>query len=93
MSHAAITQKDGSTESITEFNGGVKMELNQRASMTMEVFVLNKNMSVFFSMVPKLYFILPWQLRLIPKSAGASEQPDAQGQDSDSESEEIDEEQ
>ena len=66
MSHAAVTQDDGSTESITEFNGGVNVEFNERASMTMEVFVLNKNMSVFFSFIPKFYYILPWQIRLVP---------------------------
>jgi len=35
--------------------------------MTIETFVLNKNMSVFFSLVPKLYYILPYRIRLVPE--------------------------
>ena len=42
----------------------------------MEVFVLNKNMSVFFSFVPRFYYILPWRLRLVPKSFQEADQDD-----------------
>ena len=66
MSHAAVTTKDGTTECITEFNGGFKFDLTQGTTLTLETFVLNKNMSVFFSMIPKLYYIVPYRLRLIP---------------------------
>ena len=67
MSHAPVTSKDGITDSITEFNGGFKFDLSQGASMTIETFVLNKNMSVFFSLVPKLYYVLPYRIRLVPE--------------------------
>ena len=66
MAHAAVTKDSGATETITEFNGGINYQMSKLASMTLEVFVLNKQMSVFFSMVPKFYYILPWKLRLIP---------------------------
>ena len=67
MAHAEITKEDGSSESITEFNGGIAMELDQRTALSMEVTVLNKNFSVFFSFIPRLYYVLPWRLRLIPE--------------------------
>ena len=67
MAHAEITKADGSSESITEFNGGIAMELDQRTALSMEVTVLNKNFSVFFSFIPRLYYVLPWRLRLIPE--------------------------
>ena len=34
----------------------------------MEVVVLNKNFSVFFSFVPRFYYVLPWRYRLISKA-------------------------
>ena len=33
----------------------------------MEVVVLNQNFSTFFSFVPRLYYVLPWRLRLVPE--------------------------
>lgn len=39
----------------------------------MEAFIINKNMSVFFSFVPRLYYILPWRLRLVPESSRVEE--------------------
>lgn len=68
MATAAVSKDDGTTETITEFNGGINYEMSKRTAITLEAFVLNKKMSVFVSFVPKFYYILPWQLRLIPKS-------------------------
>ena len=91
MSHAAVTQKTGKTDSITEFNGGINLDLNKHSSMTMEVFVLNKNMSVFFSLVPKIYYILPWRFRLVPLQMKGSEWQATEEDDSCEEEDEIEE--
>ena len=40
----------------------------------MEVIVLNKQFSVFFSFVPRLYYVLPWRLRLAPEFDKSSEE-------------------
>lgn len=32
----------------------------------MEISVQNKGMSVFFKLIPKVYYVLPWRFRLIP---------------------------
>ena len=40
----------------------------------MEVIVLNKQFSVFFSFVPRLYYVLPWRLRLVPELDKSSEE-------------------
>ena len=42
------------------------MELNRQTAMSLEVVTLNKNFSVFFSLVPRIYYVLPWRYRLVP---------------------------
>lgn len=74
MAHAKITEKNGSSQSITEYNGGVSLQLDRRTALSVEVVALNKNFSVFFSFVPRLYYILPWQLRLVPEVSLADDE-------------------
>ena len=69
MSHANITNKNGNTESVTEFNGEISVEVSKQAAVSMEVTVLNKNMKVLFIMVPRIYYMLPWRFRLFPRPA------------------------
>jgi len=67
MAHARVTKPDGSTQDITEYNGGVSFELSRGTALAMEVGVINQNFRIFFSFTPRFYYILPWRLRLIPQ--------------------------
>ena len=67
MAHANITNRNGKTESVTEFNGEISIEVSKQAAVSMEVCVLNKNMKVIFLMVPRIYYMLPWRFRLFPR--------------------------
>lgn len=50
------------------------MELSRQTAMTMEASVLNKDTSIFFSFVPRLYYVLPWKFRLIPENTQTAEE-------------------
>ena len=89
MAHANITNRHGKTESVTEFNGEISIEVSKQAAVSMEVCVLNKNMKVIFLLVPRLYYMLPWRFRLFPRPVKKpSEGDDAEESEEDEEEKE-----
>ena len=84
LTHRRETKVDGEHKSLTEFIGGFEVELDQSKAINMQIQVLNARMSIFFFLLPRVFYVLPWQIRLLPEFIYTSK-PKQNDQESDDE--------
>ena len=63
--YKAQTTERGQNVVDSDFRSGIEFELGHNSQLNLQTQVLNKNKAIFFMIYPRLYYTLPFRLRLL----------------------------